>query len=382
MIAIAVLMSAALFQLSGYSAVEALTGFIDGAITGPGALLSTVRWAIPLALVAAGVVLSFRAGFFNVGAQGQLYLGAIAAAAIAPVVPGPPAVAILVAAVAAAIAGAAWSMIAALLKTLTGADEVLTTLMLNFIGTLVLQYVTNGPMRDLSGSGQVASAPPIDTAIRITGSSGVSVTAVLVVILVLGACWLLINRTTFGLSATIVGRNSQVAARQGVDSTRVVWTTFALSGGLAGLAGAIEVLGPTGRLIQGFSPDLGFTAVLVALVASLSIIGVVFSSLFFGALAAAIQYLPIVTDLPRSALDVLQGVVALLITVQLRSSWLTRRAGKADADAAAVSEPGPDEVGPDDAELADAKPSGADRTGENGATGATIATVATRGDER
>src|SRR5690606_37852069 len=106
--------------------------------------------------------------------------------------------------------------------------------------------------------------------VRITGSSGVGPVNVTLVVLVLIGCWFLVNRTTFGLSATIVGRNPQVAARQGVNPRAIVWSTFALSGGLAGLAGALEVLGPTGRLIQGFSPDVGFTGVLVALVGGLT----------------------------------------------------------------------------------------------------------------
>ncbi len=338
MILIAIVLSTLVFQLSGYSAGEAISGFVQGAITGPGALMSTVRWAVPLAVVGVGVVLSFRAGFFNVGAQGQLYVGAIAAAAIGPVVPGPGFVKVAIAMVCAAIAGMLWSLIAAWLKTSTGADEVLTTLMLNFIGTLLLQYVTNGPLRDLSGSGQVASAPPLGPEMRITGSSGVSVVNIALVLAVLVGSWLIVNRTTFGLSSTIVGRNAQVATRQGVNSRSVIWVTFGLSGALAGVAGAFEVLGPTGRLIQGFSPDVGFTGILVALVAGLTIAGVAFAALFFGALAAAIQFLPIVTNLPTSALEILQGLVALLITAKLRANGIRR--SRPDSPPARA-EPGP-----------------------------------------
>ena len=334
MIVVAIVASAVIFQLSGYSAVEAMSGFVQGAITGPGSVTSTLRWSLPLVLVGLGTVLCFRSGYFNVGAQGQLYVGAIAAAAIIPVMPGPAPLRMVVGIVAAVAAGMIWSLIAAWLKTSTGADELLTTLMLNFIGALVLQYMTNGPLRDLSGSGQVAAAPPLPPEVRITGSSGVGLVNVAVIVLVVIGCWFLVNRTTFGLAATIVGRNPQVAARQGVNPRYIVWSTFAFSGGLAGLAGALEVLGPTGRLIQGFSPDVGFTGVLVALVGGLTVLGAVFAAVFFGALAAAIQYLPIVTDLPRSALEVLQGFVALLITVQLRASWKKRSTKAAQATAA------------------------------------------------
>lgn len=344
MIAIAIVACAIIFQFSGYSAVDAMSGFVEGAITGPGSLMSTLRWSLPLMLVGVGTVLCFRSGYFNVGAQGQLYMGAIAAAALIPVLPGPAPVRMAIGIVAAIAAGMLWSLISAWLKTSTGADELLTTLMLNFIGALVLQYVTNGPLRDLSGSGQVAAAPPLPLDVRITGSSGVGPVNVTLVVLVLIGCWFLVNRTTFGLSATIVGRNPQVAARQGVNPRAIVWSTFALSGGLAGLAGALEVLGPTGRLIQGFSPDVGFTGVLVALVGGLTVLGATFAALFFGALAAAIGYLPIVTDLPRSALEVLQGLVALLITVQLRARWKKRAAKTKPDPAPVVPEPSVSEL--------------------------------------
>jgi len=340
MIVIAIVASSIIFQLSGYSAFEAMTGFVEGAITGTGSLMTTVRWALPLALIGIGTLLCFRSGYFNVGAQGQLYIGAIAAAALIPVLPGPAPIRVAIGLIAAVLAGMLWALIAAWLKTATGADELLTTLMLNFIGALVLQYVTNGPLRDLSGSGQVASAPPLPLDVRVTGSSGVAPVNVILVLLVIVGCWFLVNRTTFGLSATIVGRNPQVAARQGVNPSSTVWTTFALSGGLAGLAGALEVLGPTGRLIQGFSPDVGFTGVLVALVGGLTVLGAVFAALFFGALSAAIGYLPIVTDLPRSALEVLQGIVALLITVQLRARW-KKRSSETKPDPAPKPEPAP-----------------------------------------
>src|SRR5690606_6255442 len=103
---------------------------------------------------------------------------------------------------------------------------------------LLLQYLTNGPLRDPSGSGQVAAAPPLPAEVRISGPSGVSPGNLILALVFVAVIWVLLNRTTFGLSATVVGRNPQVAARQGVSSTRVIWTTFGISGALAGVAGA------------------------------------------------------------------------------------------------------------------------------------------------
>lgn len=307
-----------IFRLTGFAFGDVFSGTVEGAVTAPGALTGTIRWAIPLTLIALGVLICFRAGYFNVGAQSQFYAGAIAATVVALEWGSGPRLLVTFAAVAAAIvAGTAMSAFPGWLRTRFGTDEVLTTLMLNFISILLLQYFVTGPYKDPAGTGQVASSPVIDDRLRLSDSSGVSVTLVLAVVLAAVAVWLLVNHTPFGLYSSLTGRNPVMARWQGIDTGRIGLAAFALGGAFAGLAGGLDLLGPSGRLNSGFAPTVGFTAVLVALVGSLGVIGVVLAGLFFGAMQSAVLYLPIVSGLPRSALDLFQGLVALVITVQV-----------------------------------------------------------------
>lgn len=324
-VAVAVGIAGVIYQLSGYQLLEVLSGTIQGAVTAPGALTGTIRWTIPLVLVGIGVLIGFRAGFFNVGGQGQMYVGSMAGLIVALGWDGGPPLLVLPAAIVAAmVAGAAWSVLGGFLRVRFGTDEVLTTLMLNFIAALLVQYVVLGPLKDPAGTGQVPASSTISPSLRISTSSGVSpvLLAITAAVIVLG--WVLVNRTSFGLQSSLAGRNPEMARWQGVSIERIGLSAFAIGGALAGLAGAVELLGPAGRVNSGFSPALGFTAVLVALVGTLTVPGAVLAAVFFGGLQSAVLFLPIVTDLPRSALDLLQGLVALLITIRLAPGSLRR----------------------------------------------------------
>lgn len=313
-------LTALILWISGYSVGEVFSGIIQGSVTATGAATSSIRWSIPLLLIGLGVVIGFRAGFFNIGGQGQFYVGACSALAVSLGWSGGPALLVVLCGTLAAIgAGTAWSLLPGYLRVRFGTDEVLTTLMMSFIGTLVLQYLTAGPMRNPSGTGQTAASERIPEAFRITDSSGVSPTVLVLVGGVAVLVWLLLERTRFGLAMTLVGRNPTMARWQGIDVRRVGLGAFALSGALAGLAGAVELYGPGARLVTGFSPEVGFTAVVVALVGLLSVWGTVVSAVFFGGLQSAILFLPIVTDLPPPALVLLHGMVAFLVTVRFRA---------------------------------------------------------------
>ena len=340
-IVLAFLLAGVVYQLSGYELAKVIDGTIKGALTAPGAIESTLRWTVPLLLLGLGALVGFRAGFFNVGGQGQMYLGSIAALVVTSAWEGGPPVLVVPLAIAAAVvAGALWSLIAGYLRVRYGTDEVLSTLMLNFIAILLLQWVVVGPLRDPAGTGQVAASSVIDPGLRISGSAGVSALILGITVVVTIAVWVLSERTSFGLQSALAGRNPEMARWQGVSVARVGLIAFAIGGALAGLAGALDLFGPAGRVNAGYSPTLGFTAVLVALVGTLSVPGAVLAAFFFGALQSAVLFLPIVTDLPRSALELLQGVVAMLITVQLArmvtTRYAARRVARAGAAGAAV----------------------------------------------
>lgn len=313
----ALLLCAVVFQFAGYNAPVMLWSVADGAFLRNGAMSQSLRWALPLFITAVGVVISFRAGFFNIGAQGQFYVGAISAAFAAEFLSGGPAfVVIPLIMLAGMTGGALWALWPGLLRLRSGTDEVITTLMGNFLAGLLLVYVTSGPLRDPSGSGQQASSRPLDSAYRISDSMGLSPIIIGIAVLVGVLMWLLVNRTAFGVLAGLAGRNGTMVQWQGARIWKLGLASFLISGALAGLAGTIEFMGPNGRIASGFLPAHGFTAILIALVANLSVIGTAAAAVFFGGLASAALYLPIMAGLPAAAIDIINAAIALFITAK------------------------------------------------------------------
>ncbi len=316
-VAFSLVLCAVVFQFAGYNAPQMLVAVVDGAFLRPGAIEQSLRWALPLFITAVGVGISFRAGFFNIGAQGQFYIGAISAAFAAEALRGgPPVVVIPLLFLSGMIGGALWALWPGLLKLRSGTDEVITTLMGNFLAGLLLVYVTSGPLKDPSGSGQQASSRPLDAAYRISTSMGLSTTIIAIAIVVGVVMWLLVNRTSFGVLASLAGRNGTMVRWQGAKLLHLGLSSFLISGALAGLAGAIEFMGPNGRIASGFLPTHGFTAILIALVANLSVVGTAVAAIFFGGLASAALYLPIMAGLPAAAIDIINAAIALFITAR------------------------------------------------------------------
>ncbi len=310
-----------IFAIAGYNALKMFQAIYDGAFARSGALEQALRWGAPLFITAVGVAISFRAGYFNIGAQGQFYMGAIFAAFTAEWLNGWPAYIVIPACFAAGMfGGGVWALWPGLLRLRSGADEVITTLMGNFLAGLVLVYVTSGPLKDPSGSGQQASSRPLDAAYRIGNSFELSPAIIAISVVVGISMWFLVNRTAFGVISGVAGRNARMVEWQGAKLMRIGLASFVISGALAGLAGTVELMGPNGRLTGGFLPAHGFTAILIALVANLSIAGTAIAAVFFGGLASAALYLPIITGLPASAIEIINAAIALFITA--RSKFL------------------------------------------------------------
>jgi ABC-type uncharacterized transport system permease subunit len=327
-VAVALLACAVVFQLAGYPSAGMFGAIVEGAFIAPHAFVHTLRWAMPLFVTALGVLVAFRCGYFNIGAQGQFYCGAIAAAFVADALgAGPPLLVIPLVIVAGVVGGALWALWPGLLRVRSGTDEVITTLMGNFIAALMLLYVASGPLKDPSGSGEVAAARPVAAALRISTSSGVSFTLIAIVAIVGVLMWLVVERTAFGVLGSLAGRNPVMVVWQGARSSRIGLAAFLFSGGLAGLAGALELLGPSGRLLGGFAPTLGFSAILIALVAGLSVPATAIVSIFFGGLAAASLYLPVIAGYPAAAIDIINAAITLLITARAWPNlWRGKRA--------------------------------------------------------
>ena len=316
-VVLALVLCSGIFACAGYAPGAMFAAIADGALLSPHGAVHTLRWAMPLFVTALGVLIAFRCGYFNIGAQGQFYCGSIAAAFTADALHAAPAWLVIPLAWLAGIAGGAlWALWPGVLRARWGTDEVITTLMGNFIAALALSYAASGPLKDASGTGEVAAGRPIAAAFRISTSSGVSWTMFAIVAVAGVLAWLLVERTAFGVLGSLAGRNPVMVVWQGARSGRIALAAFLFSGALAGLAGALELLGPSGRLLSSFAPTLGFSAILIALVAGLAVPAAALVALFFGGLAAASLYLPVIAGLPAAAIDIINAAITLFITAR------------------------------------------------------------------
>lgn len=275
--------------------------------------------ATPLTLIALGVVFSFRAGIFNVGGEGQLYAGAVTTTVVAIACASLPALVLMpLAIVAGFLAGAVVGWIPGVLKVRLAVDEVVTTLMLNIIILLITSWLANQVIRDTTAYGAVSWMvpnsiwlPPLPFVPRAT--SGFLVAAVLAVV-----SWGVLFRTQWGAEVRAAGTNLRFAEATGVPAARRVISAMVIAGGLSGLAGALYVLGVGHRFEQNFSPSYGLVGLTCALLARVHPIGSLATALFYAAMLNGAAYMQISTDVPRSLVNLLTGLLVLLMTARLR----------------------------------------------------------------
>lgn len=305
---------------------DVLQAFWDGAFGSPYAFWSaTLVRATPLLLVGLAVALAFRSGILNIGAEGQLIVGAIAASAVALRFPAAPSVLVVpLMILAGTLGGAAWAGIAALLRRRFGVLEVISTIMLNFVALATVSWAIRGPLQEPTrvypmsatfGSG--ARWPFLIPGQRL--HLGIVLGLAAAVLL-----WFLLARTAVGFRIRATGAGARAAeSAGGVDTERVASRVFLASGALAGLAGASEVGGVTWALYEGISPGHGYTAIAVALLARLDPRFVVLSAVFFGALEAGGASMQREAGVPAVAVQIVTAT--LLLGVLALAQW---RAGR------------------------------------------------------
>ena len=281
----------------------------------------TLTRATPLILTGLAAAVAFRARLYNIGAEGQLYVGALAAIAVGGLHGGtgfelPAAVlhpAMLVAAMA---AGALLMLVPALLKTRLGVDEVVTTLLLNFIALLFVSMMLDGPMKDPMAMGWPQSVALQDTLelAKLIERTRVH-TGLLYAIALAVLLWGLFRYTTFGFEARAVGANARAAAFAGVPVQRTVVVVALLSGALAGLAGAIEVAGRTGYVTLDMSPGYGYSGIVIAMLAGLNPLGVVAAAIFVAGILVGADSMSRGVAVPTYIADVIVSVALLSMLV-------------------------------------------------------------------
>jgi ABC-type uncharacterized transport system permease subunit len=302
---------------AGFSSVwAAYTGLIVGSVGSPNALSESFLRATPLILAGLAVALGFRAGLFNIGAEGQIYIGALFATAVGINFQGLPVFVHLPLAVAAGfVGGALYGFLPGLLKARAGAHEVITTIMLNYIAYRIVDFALHQPFFQRPDRADPVSRFILDSAtlpqlfggdLRVHWGLIIALAAAFVV------SWLLF-RSTKGFEFRAVGLNPSAARYAGMSIGRTVVLTMMISGGLAGLAGASEILGTNGRLTPGFSPGWGFDAIALALLGGSRPAGVVGAALVFGALRAGATPMQAATGIPIDLVVVIQALVIMFI---------------------------------------------------------------------
>jgi ABC-type uncharacterized transport system permease subunit len=299
---------------TGHDVGRALTALVSGSVGSWYAIGSgTLIRATPLILTGLAVAIAFRAGVFNIGAEGQFVVGAAAAAAAALSLSSAPAVIVLpFVVIAGAAAGALWAGIAAVLRVRFHVLEVISTIMLNFVALHFVSYLVRGPMQEpthiypqTSAFVEAARLPRLGPTTRLHAGF-------LVAIVACAAAWWVIRFTAGGFRLRIVGANPFAAEVAGqVDTRRVALRAFLVSGALAGVAGAIEVSGVTFALYENISPGYGFTAIAVALLARLEPLALIVTGCLFGALEAGAAAMQRDAGVPSVVVSVVEAGIIL-----------------------------------------------------------------------
>jgi simple sugar transport system permease protein len=280
---LAVALLACAGALLGASPWMLLRVLVRGSVGSPYAIGDTLLQSVPLLLTGLSVALAFRAGVWNIGAEGQFIVGALAAFCVGQWMPA-GIVGVLAALLAAFLAGSVWGAIASLMKLWRGAPEVLTTILLNFIAIHLLGWCVNGPLREASAQYPQTDRLPEATALPLLGGTRLHA-GIVIALAICVAVWWLLYRTTTGLRLRAAGDNAAAARWAGIDVSKETTRAMAISAGIAGVAGAIELLGVTHRLYEGFAVGYGYSGIAVALLAQLHPLATLLSALFFGALS-------------------------------------------------------------------------------------------------
>jgi general nucleoside transport system permease protein len=304
-----------LMVIAGGEPVSAYQSLLDGAFGSPYGLGQVLVLAVPLLIMGLGLALAFRGRVYNIGAEGQLFMGALAAGVVAIFLPlGFDPLLIAASVVAGVAAGAAWGGVVGVLRARWGVNEVITSLLLNFVAILIFTYCVRRPLRapgspDLQGRAidPNAALPTLpDLAVHV----GVFVAIALVPVVLY-----VMTRTPFGMRVRMMGFNAEAARTAGVSSRRMIVGLMLISGGLAGLAGTLQTLGVAERLDLGISQGYGFTAIVVALLGRLNAVGVLLAALFIAVLQSGGQAMSVTEGLPYAIVLAIPGVFVVFLLI-------------------------------------------------------------------
>ena len=299
---------------AGYDPVKAFSAMLNGAFGSANAIANTLSKSIPLMFTGFAFAVANKAGIFNIGGEGQLYLGALASAAVALALNGLPRILVLCAAILAGMAaGGLVGSVIGFIKARLKINEVIVAIMLNYIVSLFASYIVNNPMKaEGSMTAQTEAIADVYLFSKIIPRSQLT-TALYFGLGVAMLLYLLFHSTRVGFNIRAIGENPHAARPSGINIPLTTIGVMAASGALAGMAGVTEVLGKYGRFIDGFSPGFGFTGIAVAVLGQNNPFGIILTSILFGALEAGSMKMSYVASVSTNMVMVIQGLVILFV---------------------------------------------------------------------
>lgn len=300
-----------LIMMSNANPAEAYANFFKGIFGNLNGFCEVFVKATPLIFTGLGCAVAFRTGFFNIGAEGQFYVGALTASMVALNIQG--AAGIVLALAAGFLAGGVWALIAAVFKAKLGISEIIVTIMLNYIAINLVGIAVRTFLMDPAGS--VPQSAKFDSSVwlpQLLPPTRLHAGFILALVSV-AVMWFLLEKTTVGYEIKVVGFNKRAAACNGISVMKNIVISAFLSGGLAGMAGVVEVLAIQKKLLEGISSNCGYTAVLIALMAGNHPVGVIVASVAMAAMQVGANTMQRQLGVPSAIVDILIGLVVLLI---------------------------------------------------------------------
>lgn len=331
-IALALALGGILLLLLGRDPIEAYRAMWDGAIgnpfENPTSIANTFTRSIPLMLVATGICVAFRGGVINIGAEGQLFVGALAVVALSAAVGDslPPLLYVPLSLIVGFAGGAVWGFIPGFLRARFAVNEILCTIMMNQIAIQLLNIMLSGPLRDPgTGVTQSARLPEAVWLGRMLPPTRLH-TGIFVALLATVLTWLFLWRTPLGYRIRAVGQNREASRYAGISVPVYIVLALTLSGALAGLGGAVELTGVSRRMVSGFAAGFGFSGIVVAIFGRLHPLGAIPSALLFSAMVTGAERMQRTVQVHYETIIAIQGIVVLFAVCS--SMWVQRRAAK------------------------------------------------------
>ncbi len=308
------------FIIAGANPLDAYVAYFVAPLTREFTLWEVLNVSTPLLFAGLAVAVAFRSGYWNIGVEGQLLMGAVAAAGIGQVVHGWPSIVVLpLMVLAGALAGAAWALVPALLRVRLGIDEVVTTLLLNPVALLLVEALLHGPWTDPDTGfpespriAESAELPKLASVLPFLGKSRLHLGFVIAIVLIVVAWWIL-SRTATGLRLRAVGLSPHGARFAGIKVERTLLRVALVSGAIAGVAGVSEVAGIQFRLTAGISPGFGYTGIVVAMLGGLAMPGVLLAGLLLGDLSVGASSAVRSLQIPSQLGAVVEGTLLLVV---------------------------------------------------------------------